>query len=42
MGNFRGKLCHETISKKQPISLDFLGENFTKIDQFCVDVTSVV
>ena len=25
-GNFGGKLRHETISKKQPISLDFLGE----------------
>ena len=40
-GNFGGKLCQETISKKQPISLDFLG-NFAKIDQFCVDMTSVV
>ena len=26
MGNFGGKLPHETISKKQPILLDFLGE----------------
>ena len=26
MGNFVGKLRHETISKKQLISLDFLGE----------------
>ena len=25
-GNFGGKLRHETISKKQPISLDFGGE----------------
>ena len=40
-GNFGGKLCQETISKKQPISLDFLGANLAKIDQFCVDMTSV-
>ena len=40
-GNFGGKLRQETISKKQLISLDFLG-NFAKIDQFCVDMTSVV
>ena len=26
MGNFGGKLCQETISKKQPISLDFFGK----------------
>ena len=25
-GNFGGKPCHETISKKQPILLDFGGE----------------
>ena len=25
-GNFRGKLCQETISKKQPISLDFVWQ----------------
>ena len=36
-----GKLRQETISKKQPISLDFLGANLDKIDQFCVDMTSV-
>ena len=40
-GNFGGKLRQETISKKQPISLDFLGANLAKIDQFCVDMTSV-
>ena len=26
MGNFGGKVHHETINKKQPILLDFLGE----------------
>ena len=36
-----GKLCQETISKKQPISLDFFWANLAKIDQFCVDMTSV-
>ena len=41
MGNLGGKLRQETISKKQPISLDFLA-NFAKIDQFCVDMTSTV
>ena len=40
-GRFHGKLRQETISTKQPISLDFLG-NFAKIDQFCVAMTSVV
>ena len=25
MGNFEGKLRQETISKKQPISVDFFG-----------------
>ena len=40
MGNFGGELRRETISKKQPISLDFLA-NFAKIDQFCIDMTSV-
>ena len=25
-GNFGGKLCQETISKKQPISLDFFWQ----------------
>ena len=42
MGNFWGKLRQETISEKQPISLDFFLANFAKIDQFCVDMTSVV
>ena len=42
MGNFGGKLHQETISKKQPISLDFFWANFVKITQFCVDMTSVV
>ena len=43
-GKFRGggKLRQETISKKQPISLDFFLANFAKIDQFCVDMSSVV
>ena len=40
--NFGGKLRQETIGKKQPISLDFFLANFAKIDQFCVDITSVV
>ena len=40
-GNFGGKLLQETISKKQPISLGFFSANFAKIDQFCVDMTSV-
>ena len=40
-GNFEGKLRQETIRKKQPISLDFFSVNFAKIDQFCVDMTSV-
>ena len=40
-GNFEGKLRQETISKKEPISLGFSLANFAKIDQFCVDVTSV-
>ena len=40
-GNFKGKLRQETISKKRPISWFFLA-NFAKIDQFCVDMTSVV
>ena len=38
----RGKLGQETISKKQAISLDFFSANFAKIDQFRVDMTSVV
>ena len=41
-GNFKGKLRQETISKKQLISLGFFLANFAKIDQFCVDMTSVV
>ena len=40
-GNFEGKLRQEIISKKEPISLGFSLANFAKIDQFCVDVTSV-
>ena len=40
-GNFGGKLRQETISKKSPISLGFFLANFAKIDQFCVDMTSV-
>ena len=36
-----GKLRQETISKKQPISLDFFGAQLAKIDQFCVDMTRV-
>ena len=36
-----GKLRQETISKKQPISLDFFGGKLAKINQFCVDMTSV-
>ena len=41
-GKFRGgKLRQETISKKQPISLDFFGAKLAKIDQFCVDMTRV-
>ena len=42
MGIFGGKVRQETISKKQPISLDFWGANLAKIDQFCIDMTSVV
>ena len=41
-GGRGGKLRQETISKKQPISLDFFLPNFAKIDQFCVDMTTVV
>ena len=33
-GNFGGKLCQETISKKQPISLDFFGQISLKWTQF--------
>ena len=40
--NFRGELRQETISKKQPISLDFFWQISLKIDQFCVNMTSVV
>ena len=42
MGNLGGKLRQETISKKQPISLDFFWGNFAKIDQFCANMTSVL
>ena len=41
-GSFGGKLRQDTISKKQLISLDFFLANVAKIDQFCVDMTSVV
>ena len=41
MGNFGGKLRQKTISKKHPILLDFFGANLAKIDQFCVDMTSI-
>ena len=37
-GNFGGKLRQETISKKQPISLDFVLANFTKIDSIFVGI----
>ena len=45
IGRFHGKFWGETSPrnnrKKQPISLDFFGANLAKIDQFCVDMTSV-
>ena len=42
-GKFSGKLCQETISKNnEPISLFFFLANFAKINQFCVNMTSVV
>ena len=46
IGRFHGKFhggnfTKKTISKKQPISLDFLWAKLAKINQFCVDMTSV-
>ena len=41
-GNFGGKLRQETISKKTADFAGFFWANFAKIDQFCVDMTSVV
>ena len=40
-GNFGGKLRQETISKKQPISLDFFWQISLKSNNFCVDMTRV-
>ena len=40
--NFGGKLHEETISKKTADFAGFFLANFAKIDQFCVDMTSVV
>ena len=37
-GNFGGKLRQETISKRQPISLDFWGANFAKIDSIFASI----
>ena len=37
-GNFGGKLHKETISKKQPISLNFVLENFAKIDSIFASI----
>ena len=37
-GKFRGKLRQETISKKQPISLDFVLANFDKIDSIFASI----
>ena len=37
-GNFRGKLHQETISKKQPILLDFFLANFAKIDSIFASI----
>ena len=34
MGNFGGKVFQETISKKQPISLDFFWQISLKSTQF--------
>ena len=33
-----GELCQETISKKQPISLDFFWANFAKIDSIFASI----
>ena len=38
MGDFGGKLRQETISKKQPISLDFVLANFAKIDSIFASI----
>ena len=40
-GQILRKIGQETISKKQLISLDFFLANFAKIDQFCINMTSV-
>ena len=40
-GNFGRKVRQETISKKTAGFAEFLLANFAKIDQFCVDMTSV-
>ena len=37
-GNFGGKLRKETISKKQPISLNFVLANFAKIDSIFASI----
>ena len=37
-GKFRGELRQETISKKQPISLDFVLANFAKIDSIFASI----
>ena len=37
-GNFGGKLRQETISKKQPISLNFVLANFAKIDSIFASI----
>ena len=43
IGRFHGgKLCQETISQKTADFAGFFWANFAKIDQFCVDITSVV
>ena len=41
-GKFRGKLRQEAISKKTADFAGFFWANFAKINQFCVDMTSVV
>ena len=41
-GNFRAKLRQEAISKKTADFAAFFWANFAKINQFCVDMTSVV
>ena len=37
-GNFGGELRQETISKKQPISLNFVLANFAKIDSIFASI----